>query len=75
MTNVAAYDGWSLVHVVSGALSRRAGLSLAQAVAVAVAWELLEHELRNVNPGLFDETVDNAAGDVIAMLVGFFAAG
>lgn len=71
------FDGWSLVHVGAGASLAAVGLGWKWALAVLVAFELLEMFMRNQptadGGGLTEyESPANVVGDVLFGLLGFF---
>ena len=74
--NHAFFDPYSLVHGVVGILAAVVlGFGFFATLALAVGWELVEHVLKNVVPGIFphptQDTFANSAGDVVATMIGW----
>ena len=73
--NGSMFDRFSLLHALSGHAMRRAGLSEGTAVALAVAWELVENQLKDRHPEAFPhpshDSPANAFGDVVSAWVGY----
>jgi hypothetical protein len=74
--NHAFFDPYSLVHGLVGvfaAVVLRFGFLAT--LALAVGWEVVEHLLKNIVPGIFphptQDTFANSAGDVIATMLGW----
>ena len=71
-------DLWSIVHGLVGVIAVVLGLGFWSTLAIAVSWEFAEHMLKNAIPAMFphatQDTMVNAAGDVISTLVGWFIA-
>ena len=68
-------DPYSLVHGLVGVVAAALGFGLWSTLALAVSWEVAEHLLKNLIPTMFphptQDTLANAAGDVLSTLVGW----
>jgi hypothetical protein len=69
-------DPYSFVHAAVGVLALLAlGLGFWATLAVAVSWEVVEHALKNLIPGVFphptQDTLANSAGDVLSTMLGW----
>jgi hypothetical protein len=73
--NYPPVDRYSLAHGFIGVAAGMAGFGFWQTVGIAVAWEILEHFLKNVVPAVFaypsQDTLVNSFGDVISTLLGW----
>jgi hypothetical protein len=76
--NYAPIDRYSLAHGFIGVALGLAGLGFWQTVGIAVAWEVLEHFLKNLVPAVFaypsQDTLVNSFGDVISTMMGWAVA-
>jgi hypothetical protein len=75
LANQTAFDRYSLVHAGVGYAVGRAGVPWRVALTWAVAFELLEDELKDKAPGLFPrpshDSTANKVSDVAIFLVGY----
>jgi hypothetical protein len=73
--NYAPLDRYSLFHGLVGVAAGLIGLGFWQTFAIAVAWEVVEHILKNIVPSLFaypsQDTLVNSIGDVLSCMVGW----
>lgn len=73
--NVSTLDRFSVAHFFVGFVKQRMGLSLAEALALSVLWELVEDKLKDAAPSVFPhashDTKRNAVGDIGCVLAGF----
>jgi hypothetical protein len=73
--NFPLVDAFSLAHLAVGLGMGALGLGLWPTLAVAVAWEVAEHLLKDCAPAFFvyptQDTLTNAAGDVVVTLLGW----
>ena len=76
--NYPPVDRYSLAHGFIGVALGLAGLGFWQTVGIAVAWEVLEHFLKNLVPAVFaypsQDTLVNSFGDVISTMLGWAVA-
>jgi hypothetical protein len=76
--NYAPVDRFSLAHGLIGVAAGLVGLGFWQTAGIAVAWEIVEHVLKNLVPSLFaypsQDTLVNSVGDVISTLLGWAVA-
>jgi hypothetical protein len=76
--NYAPVDRYSLAHGLIGVAAGLIGLGFWQTAGIAVAWEIVEHVLKNLVPSLFaypsQDTLVNSVGDVISTLLGWAVA-
>jgi len=75
--NYAPFDRYSLVHGLVGFIAAWIGLGFWSTLGIAVAWEFVEHLLKNMLPMFFShptqDTLANSAGDVLSTLMGWAA--
>ena len=74
--NHAFVDPCSLVHGLVGVVAMLGlGLGFWATLGIAVSWELVEHGLKNLVPGLFphptQDTIANSLGDVLSTMIGW----
>lgn len=73
--NYPPIDRYSLLHGLVGVAAAVMGLSFWSTLGIAVAWEVVEHVLKNIVPALFrypsQDTLINSMGDVLSTLVGW----
>jgi hypothetical protein len=80
MRGEAAFDAWSLVHLVSGVVMRRMGFRFHNALALMIATEIIEAKLRIKSGGLGagmqeHESPKNIAGDLLFGGIGWMIGG
>ena len=77
-TNYAMFDRWSGAHAFLGGMLNIAGFSAGQALAVSVAWEVLEPGVKKTFPSMFPaqslDTMANKVGDTASWMGGWLAA-
>lgn len=73
--NHAVFDPWSLVHGLVGVVMAALGYGLLPTLILAVGWEVAEHVLKNLVPGIFphasQDSLANSLGDVLSSVVGW----
>lgn len=73
--NYDLFDKFALAHAACGAVMERYGASATTAVAIGIAWEVMEDAFKSVAPQAFPykskDTLDNRIGDVIGVLAGW----
>jgi hypothetical protein len=76
--NYAPVDRYSLAHGLIGVAAGLFGLGFWQTAGIAVAWEIVEHVLKNLVPSVFaypsQDTLVNSLGDVVSTLLGWAVA-
>ena len=74
-TNGDAFDRFTIAHAGFGALLGVLRVTPVTAAVIAVGWEFLERPLKDRFPQVFpnatQDTLQNAAGDVLGVLVGY----
>lgn len=74
--NYALVDRYTAAHGAWGFLLAAGRIPLGYTIAFAVGWELLERPLKDAFPKLFpyrtQDSFQNAAGDALAMVAGWF---
>ena len=70
-------DRWTVAHALVGVAYGAAGLDAAEALILAVLWEVVENPMKDRLPALFPEAQHdapaNVAGDVAAVMLGWLA--
>jgi hypothetical protein len=73
--NYPPFDRYSMFHGLVGIAAGLIGLGFWPTLGIAVAWELVEHVLKNVVPAVFafpsQDTLANSVGDVLSTLFGW----
>lgn len=73
------FDRFTLLHLASGAMMHRRGWGLGGVVLAGLAFELVEDALKTAAPEAFPnatlDTKENALGDVLALVVGWYLGG
>jgi len=73
--NSKLFDRFALAHAAAGFAFNRFNVSFTNVVLLAVGWELIERPLKDHFPELFphssQDTIENAIGDVMAVLLGW----
>lgn len=76
--NYPLFDAMTLMHLAVGVALGLFRMGALAALAVAVGWELAEHLLKDCVPKLFvfpsQDSLANAAGDVMATMIAWAAA-
>jgi len=75
--NQSMFDRFSLVHFGAGMLKRHFGVTAGEALALAVAWEMVEDGLKDRFPQAFPnashDSMRNSVGDVLSSMAGYYA--
>ena len=75
VVNQDLFDEFSLLHLISGVIAKKAGLSFVTTLLGSAVFELLEIQLKTVGPSLFphpsQDSSLNMFGDSIAVMVGW----
>jgi len=74
--NESALDKWTIAHAATGLCAAKLGMPLRQYLALAVAYELLEHSIESPRGSVFlgtkrPETRINVLTDLLAGVVGY----
>jgi hypothetical protein len=74
--NNSMFDRFTFAHAIAGAVYGYKDLSPSTALLLAVGWELAERPLKANWPHLFphssQDTLANAAGDILATMIGYY---
>jgi hypothetical protein len=78
MINQSVFDRFWLLHAAAGFATQRLGLTTNQSIALAIAWEVIENDLKDRYPAAFPhpshDSARNAIGDVLSSLAGYYVA-
>ena len=73
--NQPMFDRWTLGHAGLGYGAQKVGLGFVPTLTLAVAWEIIEPDLKKKFPSLFPnpskDSLQNKAGDVAAAIAGW----
>jgi hypothetical protein len=76
-TNYYPFDRFSVLHAIGGAVMGLAGVRTDQALFIGAGWELVEPQLKEIDPKAFpnstQDTLANALGDIACVMGGFLA--